>query len=475
MKAHDVLDLATRNLRESLLRNSLTTLGIAVGVASLVAMLSLGIGLQTLASRRLTSSGLFDTIVVTSRRDFRGMDEGPRRRSATPDARALDDAARQEIAKIPQVVEAYPELRFPSEIRYQDKPSFATVGALTASAAQNEAFDGMTGKFFSDQKAAEAILLTDFAKDILRNQKSAASENANGTPAEGKASDNVNPADLLGREVEIVYAERAPLAARDSRPAAGASSSDALDDPFGFSVVRRRQMLRVVGIIDKEPFGGFRGMGRAGMFIPMQFAESLHMMGPGDLRGFNSSESPTYASLTVRVKEPSRVAQVQETIKKMGFSTFSLLDATRNLRRFFAVLDLFLGIFGSLALAVAALGIINTLVMAILERRRDIGIMKAIGASDADVKRLFFTEAAAMGAAGGLLGVTLGWLIGRAINFGTNIYLRRQQLPAENVWIVPWWLVAGAVAFSILVTLISGLYPAARAAKLDPVQALRYE
>ena len=71
MKIYDVTELALRNLRESLLRNSLTTVGISVGVASLVAMLSLGIGLQQMASRRLAKSGLFDTVIVTSRRDGR--------------------------------------------------------------------------------------------------------------------------------------------------------------------------------------------------------------------------------------------------------------------------------------------------------------------------------------------------------------------------------------------------------------------
>jgi putative ABC transport system permease protein len=113
--------------------------------------------------------------------------------------------------------------------------------------------------------------------------------------------------------------------------------------------------------------------------------------------------------------------------------------------------------------------------MAVLERRREIGIMKAIGASDFDVKKLFFAEAGVMGALGGALGVALGWAIGRVINVGTNVYLRSQDLSPEQIWFVPWWLVGGAVAFAIVVSLLSGLYPAARAARLDPVQTLRYE
>ena len=101
--------------------------------------------------------------------------------------------------------------------------------------------------------------------------------------------------------------------------------------------------------------------------------------------------------------------------------------------------------------------------------------MKAIGASDADVKKLFFAEAGAMGILGGIVGVVLGWAIGQIINFGTNIYLKRQSLPPEHFWAVPFWLAGFAVVFAFLVSLVSGLYPASRAAKLDPVQALRYE
>ncbi len=456
MKAYDILDLAARNLRESVLRNSLTTIGISVGVASLVAMLSLGIGLQKLASRRLEKSGLFDTVIVSSRRDWRGMNRDNRPGSNAADSRLLDEPARQEIEKLPHVLEAYPDIRFVTELRYDDKPHMLMVAGLPASAKNTDAFDGMQGSFFSSDSAPEAVLQKSFAAELLGKTDHEDQE---------KTEDLAKP--LLGKELVMRYAERvnAPSAQGSTDTASGS-----------YSVYQREQRLKIVGVVDLDP-DSMRASARARVFLPLKLAQSLHVMQIGDMRdtmrGFN--QQPTYLTVSVRVQDPKYVQNVEDAVKKLGFATFSILDATKSLRQFFAVLDLFLGIFGSLALAVASIGIVNTLVMAILERRREIGIMKAIGASDADVKLLFFAEAGAMGVLGGFLGVTAGWLIGRVINFGTNIYLRRQELPPEQIWFVPWWLVFSAIAFAVVVSLLSGWYPAGRAAGLDPVQTLRYE
>jgi ABC-type antimicrobial peptide transport system permease subunit len=212
------------------------------------------------------------------------------------------------------------------------------------------------------------------------------------------------------------------------------------------------------------------------MFMPLSVAESLNMVQAGELWStLRPSQTRTYIALIVRVSKSKSVEQVEDEIKKQGFNTFSILDASKGITRFFTFLDMFLLIFGSLALAVASLGIVNTLVMAIMERRREIGIMKALGASDGDVKRIFFFEAGTMGLFGGAVGAGLGWMIGKVINLGTNIYLQRQDIKPENFWYVPWWLVAFALGFSVFVSLFAGLYPASRAAKLDPVQALRHD
>jgi putative ABC transport system permease protein len=443
MKGRDLSELALRNLREAVLRNSLTTLGIAVGVASLVAMLSLGVGLQNLASDRLARTGLFDAILVTPKQNTPGFRrlENPASAPAAP-LRPLDDDGRHQLEALPNVVAVYPEIRFPTEIHYAGNP-YATVVAGVAPLDRNDgAFDQIKGSFFSGPAAEEAILQIELARQLA-------------TP----------PESAIGREIVLRYAERQSLPAESGG-----------GKPDGYSIVPREEKLRVVGIIETDP-AGFGGFGRARLFIPLKVAETLRATQTNDLRDLlrDTPSKRTYDSLTVRVGGATKVKDAEEAIKQMGFAAYSLLDASNGLNLVFRVFDMFLAIFGSLALVVASLGIVNTLVMAILERRREIGILKALGAADRDVRMLFFVEAGAMGLLGGVFGVLIGWLIGRAINFGTNIYLARQALPAISVTAVPWWMVGLAIAFSILVSLAAGMYPASRAARLDPVQALRYE
>jgi putative ABC transport system permease protein len=449
MKPRDLTDLALRNLREAILRNTLTTLGVAVGVASLVAMLSLGVGLQQLASKRLSQSGLFDTIVVTPKNNFRGMGRPQREPQSDKPPRVLDDDARKEIEKLANVIEVYPQVRFFTEVRFNDKPFATVVAGMPDSSRNSGSFDGMQGSFFSSPTANEAILQIEFAKDL---------------------SDK--PASLVGQDLVLRYAERQALPADNS----GGATSDGSGG--GFSVVPKELRLKIVGIVETEPAQGYGGYGNARLLMPLQTAATLRAAQVNDLRDIvrdSAANKTTYPSLSVRAKSPSQVEAIETCIKNMGFAAFSLLDASKSLRTFFSVFDSLLGIFGSLALAVSTLGIVNTLVMAILERRREIGVLKALGATDSDVKKLFFVEAGVMGFFGGIFGVLFGWLLGRAITIGTNLYLKRQNLNPIELSSVTWWLILAALVFGVLVSLAAGLYPASRAAKLNPVDALRYE
>ena len=436
MKSYDLFDLAVRNVKNSRLRNALTTMGIAVGVASLVATVSLGVGLQALANKRLKKSGIFETVFVTSRSDFRNADrqQDEEKPEETP---LLDDNARHQIEQLPNVAEVVPEIRAMSEIEYGGKTHAGFVAGLPPSMKDDDSLGAIKGSFFSSPTANEVILQQDFAKRL-----------------------DANVQNLVGKDLTLRFASRTASA-----------------DGQGFSIARTERPFRIVGVIEQEPFGGMRMISRARLFLPTATAESMNLMQLADtqqmMRG--GPQTRVYTMLNVKVKNSSYAEQVQDAIKKMKFGTYSFLDATKSMTKFFAILDGFLGIFGSLALVVASLAIVNTLVMAVLERRREIGIMKALGASDMDVKKLFFAEAAAMGAVGGAVGTLMGWAIGRVINLGANVYLERNKFGAENFWYVPWWLVLASIGFAIAVSIVAGLYPASRAAKLDPVQALRYE
>src|SRR5580693_3551450 len=221
MKTRDLTDLALRNLSEALFRNALTTLGVAVGVASLVAMLSLGVGLQQLASKRLSQSGLFDTIFVTPKNSFRGM--GRPQREVQPDkpARTLDEDARKEIEKLPNAIEVYPQVRFFTEVRFNNKPYATVVAGMPDSSRNSGSFDGMQGHFFSSLSANEAILQVEFAKDL---------------------SDK--PESLIGQDLVLRYAERQALV-----PSAANTSGNAEEAPEGFSVVPKELRLQIIGVV----------------------------------------------------------------------------------------------------------------------------------------------------------------------------------------------------------------------------------
>jgi putative ABC transport system permease protein len=168
------------------------------------------------------------------------------------------------------------------------------------------------------------------------------------------------------------------------------------------------------------------------------------------------------------------VRQVQDSIAAMGFRARSILDEIAEIRRAFVIMNGLLAMIGGVSLAVAAMMIVNTLVMAVLERTREIGLLKSMGATDTDVMRLFLTEAGVIGLLGGGTGLVLGYGVARITNFIANVQFERVGEIKVNLVAFPAWLIAGGLAFAVVVSLAAGFYPARRAAKVDPVVALRH-
>jgi putative ABC transport system permease protein len=448
MNARDTLDLALRNLSQARLRTALTTLGVSIGIASLAGMVSLGVGLQDQLVERFTRSGMFDSINVLpgsvgqitfgpggrGRGGQRGF--GRRRQAADvpENARELTDDALKELAALDGVRAVYPNVRVPVEVKYGGDSEFAIAAGVPMDVRGEGAFQSIPhGRFFESDAEAACMVSLDFARRI----------------------DADAPASLVGKHLTLNYA-----------------SSDA-------GVPRRADMsCSIVGIVEREtgPFAAAGGV--SPLMIPLGTAKTMFAGGVATARAAQRDSgriSRAYQSAVVRVASAQSTQDVQERIRKMGFSAFSLNDALEGAKRGFLVLDIILALIGSIALAVASLGIMNTMVMSILERTREIGIMKAIGGSDGDIRRIFLVEAAAIGAFGGIAGVILGWLVGRLINFGANVYIQQQGGTAGNLFSLPFWLIAGAIGFSIAISLAAGSYPAARAAKLDPIHALRHD
>lgn len=194
-----------------------------------------------------------------------------------------------------------------------------------------------------------------------------------------------------------------------------------------------------------------------------------------ELAGAERLQNQGFDRVSVKVDSAQNVAQVVDDLRGQNIFAVSAKDLLGQFFAFFDVITLVLGAIGSIALLVATIGIINTMIMATYERTREIGVMRATGASKSVIRRLFTAESAIIGLFGGVAGIAGAMALGVGGNFLLGGMLERQNLEAGSIITFPWWLILGTLAFTTIVGMLAGLYPAIRAARLNPVDALRYE
>jgi len=483
----DILLLALRNLRQAKLRAVLTTMGVVVGVAVIVTMVSFGLGLQRNMLARFKALDLFNEIQVFGQglsnlagleRGTTRRDEGDRRNGRRPDknpTRILDDAGVKEISAIPGVSYVEPNVNFGAYVRSNGKLLTQSVGGANIPNASTRFQQFAAGKMISSPSADEAVVTERFTRDFGYEKPA---------DAVGKTLELLAPPDEAGNKGKKEEEESTPnfFGIPLDDPGLDESDSSLAIKTFHISGVLNTE------IKEGEGQGGLRGlMPGAGVYIPLNVAHQWSTQHRGPLsrvafalarQGGNLGEGQNegYDSAVVRVTDPVQLTEVRKKITELGFGSFSIVDQLDQIRTVFLILDSVLGLLGGISLLVASFGIANTMIMSILERTREIGIMKAIGAEDREIKLIFFFEAAVIGIFGGAIGTLLAWGIdGVANKLAYRFILKPQGASAIDFFSLPPYLTIGAILFALIVSILAALYPAARAARIDPVRALRHD
>lgn len=496
MSFFDILQLSLRNLRQAKLRALLTTMGVIVGVAVIVTMVSFGLGLQRNMLARFGALDLFNEISVFGRsltnlataglikQANTNEGSGERRGRVRPDKQAtriLDDAAIADIANIPGVAYVQPNLNLRVYARSNGKVRSEPASGVSVPNHATRFKEFVAGTMITSEDADEAVVTEGFTEDF----------------------DYEKPQDAIGQTVEFLTTRRS-----ENNPSVERKNTEdetpsnffgiPLDDQAGDSgeesesqVVART--FRIVGVLNpriKEGAGqgGLRGlMPGAAIYIPMPAARRWYLEHRGPSAEIalalarqsgvlSEGEAEGYETAIVRVTDPVALPEVRRRITELGFGSFSIVDELDQIRTVFLIIDSVLGLLGGISLLVASFGIANTMIMSILERTREIGIMKAIGAEDREIKMIFFVEAAVIGAVGGVIGVLSAWAITAIANrLAYRFVLKPQGASFVDFFSLPLWLTASAILFALVVSVLAALYPAARAAHIDPVRALRHD
>ncbi|MBY0754017.1 ABC transporter permease [Clostridium sardiniense] len=447
MKFKDYIKMAFSNLGRRKLRTFLTAFAVAIGVMLIITMVSLGKGVENLITDSLEEFNNINSITVIPTEYKDDVDD-----SANTNENAVADTKFKEITKeninkikekgdVQDIVSMFNASI--SSIKLGDKDvKLASVNGVDT----NYSIYGKSNVDSARQKKKDDSIDYLISGDLIKDN------NASECMITEKLSKKLgidNTKDMIGKEIEII---------------ADKSFANIKEKPLSLKV-------KVVGVINEK----------------VNESDSvITTIGVADkINKFMKNNEYTYAkvgptTINVNVKNASDVKTINEYIQKdLGYTTFSLEDVAERVKSIFIVIKSILAIGGAIVLFVAALGVINTMVMSIYERTKSIGVMKAVGASKGDIKAIFLVESGAIGFIGGVLG-TLFSLFNLVVIKAIATYVLKSKGVTDtsfldNVFASPLKICLITISFAIIITILAGLYPSSRAAKLNPIDALKYE
>ncbi len=432
MSSFDMISMAVRNLLKRKLRTFLTVLGVIIGTASIVVMVSVGIGMNQGYKEQIEQMGSLN--VITVNKPWGGMtsDGVANKGEVNLDKKTLEAISKIEgVEIVTPVINEYLRL---IDGRYVCDVSI--VGILP------EAMEAMGYKVASGRALQEGdsmdMVLGAYAKEEFFNPKLSWQYRWN--------SKEPIEIDIENDKFQITY---------------DYSYGEKYQDK---SIKAKR--INIVGVLDPEANDSWSSV------MPLEQVEKIkaEKEKKHNYSGSQKSKKGVYETAKVRVADLKNVTKVQEEIKNMGFEAYSLMEYLNAMQETSKMLQMVLGAIGAVSLLVAAIGITNTMVMSIYERTREIGVMKVIGATLPDIKRLFLTEAAFIGFAGGVLGVLFSYGASAVVN-----YIAMNMGQASKLSLIPLWLALLSIGFATFIGVASGYFPARRAMKLSALSAIRTE
>ncbi|MBD3237010.1 MAG: FtsX-like permease family protein [Candidatus Eisenbacteria bacterium] len=504
--------IAAGNLWRLKLRTSLTALGVMIGIAALVTMLSFAAGVQRNVAERFRALGLFHTLHVMppilgegadpagadslrsgtadslqggtadslrsgtadslrsgtadslqSRTDDAPPDatvHSPR--GASPEAVRLDDAMLARLAEMEGVSSVHPQDSFDAQLIWGAESLTVSAQSLPAAFVRSRDLGRLVaGDYFDSDEARLAVLRPRTVERL-----------------------GADPDSILGQTVRLRIASRGEMLhllferilARLELPPEAAAAARRIAGALLSHRRRSEIALRVCGVAELEGGWGFRmgdllvpggvvaGIDRISFRDPFEMISQLTVPGGGE-----------HALAIVTFSEEADPTALQDAIEALGLRTFSFIEQFEEMRRGFLVFDLMVSVIGLIALLVASLGIVNTMVMSITERTREIGILKSLGAEGRQIRLLFLIESGMIGLVGSLVGLLVGWGLSRIGSLILRQIMAAEGAPRIDLFHLHPLVAVGAVAFGLLLSLLAGVHPAARAARIDPVRALRHE
>ena len=376
------------------MRTLLTVLGISVGIAAIVFLVSLGFGLQALSIKKISSISSLTALDVT-----------PASGSVV-----LNQAILSEFEKINNVEKTSPLLSLAGQIEHESNKADAVAYAVNEDYFALNGIKTQTGGIFADDE--NKIVISSALMKAL----------------------NAKEDDLLGKETTFFGYFAKP-------------NSSEID--------KKELKYLISGVIDDNT--------SSFIYLPLTSVSS------------NITKDTTYNSAKVKAINTDVIPDIKSAIQAKGYKATSVADTIGQIYQFFQIVQIVLASFGAIALIVASIGMFNTMTIALLERTRDIGIMKAIGVQNNAVRKMFLVESFLISFFGGIIGITSGYLAGKIANIIINALAVSVGGQPEKLFSTPSYVVLIIVGFSIIVGIATGFYPSSRASKLNPLDALRYE